>query len=313
MTPNADHPTRTTLAEARASFRARCRAKDLAAGTLDWYARHLVGLARFLEARGVREVGAVLPGHLRDYLAHRREGDWASGTAFRAWGAMKCFFGFLFRDGLLAANPMTLVERPRRERRIIEPLTMAQVRDLLAQPDTATAKGLRDRAMMFLMLDSGLRLSEVLRLEARRVYLAEARVTVFGKGRKERSVPIGSATRAAMEAYSAAYPAAAGYFFVGRGGRPLQSRAVQTAMRRYGQRAGIAGVRVSPHTLRHTSALQFIRNGGDPFSLQSILGHSTLDMVRIYVNLARGDVAEQHRKFSPMDRLLGVTPTPAAV
>src|SRR5271168_2940756 len=74
-------------------------------------------------------------------------------------------------------------------------------------------------------------------------------------------------------------------------------------MKRYGRQAGIEGVRVSPHTLRHTFAVMYIRNGGDSFSLQEILGHSTLEMTRRYVHLARRDVAEQHKKFSPMEAL----------
>jgi integrase/recombinase XerD len=77
---------------------------------------------------------------------------------------------------------------------------------------------------------------------------------------------------------------------------------------RYGRAAGIEGVRISPHTLRHTFAVLYIRNGGDSFSLQEILGHSTLEMTRRYVNLASRDVAEQHKKFSPMDALLGKKP-----
>ena len=91
--------------------------------------------------------------------------------------------------------------------------------------------------------------------------------------------------------------------FVSRCGRRLTSRHVQIMVRRYGRHAEIQGVRVSPHTLRHTFATQYIRNGGDPFSLQAILGHSTLEMVRNYVNLASRDVAIQHKKFSPLDRL----------
>lgn len=91
---------------------------------------------------------------------------------------------------------------------------------------------------------------------------------------------------------------------VSRRGRRLTSRHVQLMVKRCGRKAAITGVRVSPHTLRHTFATQYIKNGGDAFSLQMILGHTTLEMVRNYVNLASRDVNEQHRKFSPMDRLL---------
>ena len=91
------------------------------------------------------------------------------------------------------------------------------------------------------------------------------------------------------------------YFFLTRRGHRLKNRYVQVAIKKYSKMTGITGVRVSPHTLRHTFAIQYIKNGGDAFSLQSILGHATLEMVRAYVNLAKNDVTIQHRKFSPID------------
>ena len=96
----------------------------------------------------------------------------------------------------------------------------------------------------------------------------------------------------------------AAQFFLGPRGRPLDRSNVRKTVAGYGRKAGIEGVRVSPHTLRHTFAVLYIRNGGDSFSLQEILGHSTLEMTRRYVHLARRDVSEQHKKFSPMESLL---------
>jgi integrase/recombinase XerD len=93
--------------------------------------------------------------------------------------------------------------------------------------------------------------------------------------------------------------------FLGRTGKPVCRSKARKLILRYGRAAGIEGVRLSPHTLRHTFAVLYVRNGGDSFSLQEILGHSTLEMTRQYVNLARRDVAEQHKKFSPMQLLAG--------
>lgn len=93
--------------------------------------------------------------------------------------------------------------------------------------------------------------------------------------------------------------------FLGPRGRPLDRSGVRKTVAGYGRKAGIEGVRVSPHTLRHTFAVLYIRNGGDSFSLQEILGHSTLEMTRRYVHLARRDISEQHKKFSPMDSISG--------
>ena len=95
-----------------------------------------------------------------------------------------------------------------------------------------------------------------------------------------------------------------GKLFISDNGIPLSSRAVEKAIKEYGVQAKISGVRVSPHTFHHTFAKNHILNGGDVFSLQQILGHTTMDMVRQYVNLAGRDVKEQHQKFSPGDRFV---------
>jgi integrase/recombinase XerD len=211
---------------------------------------------------------------------------------------------------------MELVEKPKRERHLIQPLNPKQVLALLDQADPKTFLGLRNKVMMLLMIDSGLRLSEVLTVKVSDVDLAGGTVLVMGKGRKERKVPFARTMREALDAYlkrRAKTAARDGLLIVGRRGNRLTSRHVQIVMRRYGERAGIQGVRVSPHTLRHTCATQYIRNGGDPFSLQAILGHSTLEMVRNYVNLASRDVYDQHRKFSPLDRMVEARASHAAL
>lgn len=297
-----------SLRVAYEQFRLRCDSKNLSAGSLAWYRQILGGFERFLVQRfEILDMESVAAGHIRAYLSWLKGRGLSSETVHRTFGGLRCFFKFLAREGILKTNPMELVERPRRERHLIQPLSAEQVRALVAQPLPRTLIGLRDRLLMLLMLDSGLRLSESLTLKLRDVDLKVGTALVLGKGRKERRVPFAGTTRQALEAYLQArwrIRTTSEVLIVSRSGRPLTSRHVQLSMRRYGRLAGIEGVRVSPHTLRHTCATQYIRNGGDPFSLQAILGHSTLEMVRNYVNLANRDVYEQHRKFSPMDRLL---------
>ena len=93
-------------------------------------------------------------------------------------------------------------------------------------------------------------------------------------------------------------------FFLTDSGEPLKARRVQAIIKHYGEKAGIKGIRCSPHTLRHTAAVMWIRNGGDVFSLQQILGHSTLEMVRVYVNLAQSDIEAAHQRYSPADNIV---------
>ncbi|MBI5629904.1 MAG: tyrosine-type recombinase/integrase [Elusimicrobia bacterium] len=301
----------TTFQQAYEEFRLRCDSRNLSSGTLAWYHQILGGLERFLVQRyGIASMEGITAGHIRAHLSQLKARELSSETVHRTYGGLRCFFKFLLREGLIRSNPMELVERPKRERHLIQPLQSEHVRTLLAQADPKSFLGLRNKVLMLLMLDSGLRLSEALKLRLPNVDVPGGTVLVMGKGRKERRVPFAKVTRQALEAYLVArrrIVVPSDLLFISRHGGELTSRHVQIMIKRYGERAGIQGVRVSPHTLRHTCATQYIINGGDPFSLQQILGHSTLEMVRQYVHLANRDVYDAHRRYSPMDRLLANT------
>ena len=297
-----------TIKDGCAAFISRCQALNLSPGTVDWYGFILRDLTAFQYSRGIRELQAVKTAHLRDFLVHLRQRGQASETVFRTFGGLRCAFAFWSREGYLAMNPMALVEKPRRERVLIRPLTPEQAMTLLEQPDTDSVEGLRDRAMMMLMLDSGMRVSEVIAVEADRIDWLHCTLTVMGKGRKERLVPFSARTGQALLEYARARTKAlirAPHFFLGRTGKALERNKIRKLVHRYGVKADIHGVRLSPHTLRHTFAVLYVRGGGDSFSLQEILGHSTLEMTRRYVHLARHDIADQHKKFSPMQAMLG--------
>ncbi len=297
-----------TFQQAYEEFRLRCDSRNLSDGTLAWYKQILGGLQRFLIQRfEIASMDEVTPGHIRSYLSQLKARELSSETVHRTYGGLRCFFKFLLREGLIRSNSMELVERPKRERHLIQPLQPEHVLALLEQANPKTFLGLRNKVLMLLMLDSGLRLSEALRLKLGNVDVPGGTVLVMGKGRKERRVPFAKVTRLALEALLTErrrIVVPSDLLFISRHGKEMTNRHIQIMIKRYGERAGIKGLRVSPHTLRHTCATQYIRNGGDPFSLQQILGHSTLEMVRNYVNLASRDVYDAHRRFSPMDRLL---------
>jgi site-specific recombinase XerD len=279
----------------------------LVGGSIAWYRHILRDMAEFLAGRGAQDLREVSPALLRDHLANLRQKGHSSETVSRTYGGIRCAFRFWKGEGAIPSNPMEIVERPRRERVLIRPLSPEQAGRLLEVVATTTTSGLRDRAMLMLLLDSGLRISELLTLESNRVDWLNCTATVMGKGRKERSVPFSAKTGQALLEYAQARAKGqvrAPEFFLGRTGKPVCRSKARKLVMRYGRQAGIEGVRLSPHTLRHTFAVLYIRNGGDSFSLQEILGHSTLEMTKRYVHLARRDVAEQHKKFSPMEGLL---------
>ena len=156
---------------------------------------------------------------------------------------------------------------------------------------------------MLILLDTGLRISEVVSIKEQDIDWNRNSIRVMGKGSKERVVPFGRTVKRALLAYLKRRGHIVGndHIFVSELGDPLWREPVRRNIRKYGARAGLTGVRCSPHTFRHTFACNWIRNGGDVFSLQRILGHSTMHTVRLYVNLADSDLEAAHLKWSPVD------------
>jgi integrase/recombinase XerD len=285
-------------------FDLRCRSGNLSPATILWYGKVLGGFAAFLESLPDKPLPRnAKPLHVRAYLEDLRSRDTAPGSVKRFYVCLKTFFRFLEGEKVLTANPMAFVEKPRAPKVLIRPLSQEQVRVLLAQADTKTFVGLRNWVMMLLLVDSGLRLSELLGIRSQDVDWAGNGIRVMGKGAKERVVCFGSTVKKALWDYKQRRGATQGqdFFFVDQFGRPVKRRWLQQLLARYGRRAGVEGVRVSPHTLRHTFAVQYLLNGGDAFSLQKLLGHSSMETVKIYVELSNRDVSMQHQKFSPLD------------
>jgi len=181
------------------------------------------------------------------------------------------------------------------------------MRRALMSLNTQRFTGLRDQTLLRVFFDTGLRLSELSGVDLADANFEDGFVFVRGKGRKERWVPFGKETRKALWAYikQRAKAAATGEpaLFVTQSGTRLTPRGVQMIFKRLKQKLNLDGVRFSPHTLRHSFALAYIENGGDPFSLQRILGHSTQAMTSKYINMARSNVKAQHDRYSPGDRV----------
>ena len=176
---------------------------------------------------------------------------------------------------------------------------------MLRQCNRKTFIGLRDYTILLTLIDTGLRVSELCGLGVCDIDWSSGFMRVLGKGSKERLVPFGTTLRRALHEYIGRKGQFGGdhYLFVNQFAQRLDRRVVRLILLKLGEKAGVKGVRISPHTCRHTFAKNWILNGGDPFSLQRILGHTTQQMVSHYVNLAANDIRVQHSKFSPADRL----------
>jgi site-specific recombinase XerD len=212
---------------------------------------------------------------------------------------LKAFGNWCAAEEIAQGAGFRALRRPKVPRRLIAPFSDPELRSLLALADD------RERALALVFLDTGLRLSELASLRVGDVR-PDGTLHVMGKGAKERIVPIGSTARRGLVRYLATRDGLlpTDPLFTSRRRTGLTARGVQQAIARLGRRAGV-GTRCSPHTFRHTFARGYLVNGGDVFSLQQILGHTTLDMVRRYVTLSEADLVARHRSASPADRLAG--------
>lgn len=269
--------------------------------TLRAYRRDLCHFQAFLGAEGLSDWTAVDSGAVRGYLS-RLAARGSRATVARRLSALRVFYRFLVREGRMASNPVGTVRTPRQGRRLPKFLTPEQVRALLESPDPATPEGLRDRAMLEVLYGSGLRVSELVALR-----VADAaggrEVRVVGKGRKERVVLLTAAARAALDAYlEHGRPARAGSdaraLFVNARGGPLSVRGVQYRLALWMRRAA-AGLRCSPHTLRHTFATHLLDGGADLRVVQELLGHSNLSTTQVYTHVTRSRLKEVYDRAHP--------------
>lgn len=295
------------LATAIEEFLADCRLRGLSPRTIEWYKYALGPFARFARARGEADVDAVTQQTVRAFLSEE-----SSRVRPRRLDhyrqAIDRFFKWLIVEGYTDTNPAAHLRKIREPRRLVHAFNEAEVQALLARPDPHTFLGLRDLVFMLLLLDTGLRLSEALGLRVCDLDLHGKTMRVLGKGNKERLVGFSPAMEQHLRRYLARREAAlaaigkpdSGWVFPNQDGNKGGATGYQVRLRRYGQAAGITRVRVSPHTFRHTFALWFVRNGGSPFHLQKILGHSSLDMSRRYCELADVDFLNSQRELSPL-------------
>lgn len=296
-------PISEDLSAAIDCFLSYCESKNLSINTIIYYRNRLQAFLRFSN-NSYPEIAPdkVTPQIVREFIACETKANSAS-TAAHSHTALKSFYSFLERDGFIDENPMHRVDKPKRKKTIINTLSLDQVQSVLSMCGKDFA-GVRDRAIITLLIDSGLRVSELCGLTLDDINWSEHTMLVLGKGNKERIVPFGNVTRQVLMQYVGRRGKQdTDAVFVTVYGDPVNRRRVLRVIQQRCENAAITGVRCSPHTLRHSMAVAYLRNGGDVFSLQKLLGHSDLTMTRRYAELSQQDVQTKHRAYSPADRL----------
>lgn len=292
--------------------------------TISGYMDVLHRFQRFLESEGLtKPIGALGKSEVREYVRHLQNSTRWSGKANVGKGqgklssqtvqvhvrALKAFWGWLSREGHIEENPLASYQLPKARQTLVKTLDHEQFKRLLAGIDRSTASGAKYYCIFLLLLDTGVRISELVNIKMDNLDLVRGLVLVLGKGQKERLVPFSGRTRKELVRFIKNYrgqlcSGGSAYLFPTPTGEHISSNSVQQRMRRLAKEAGLEGTRVSPHVFRHTFATQAFAGGANPFAVKEILGHSSLETTLKYTHLRTSDIKKQHSRFSPVDALI---------
>lgn len=279
--------------------------RGLSKNSLEAYRRDLEKLQNYLEPQHVSLV-RVQPTHLYTFLRELGEAGLERTSITRIISAIRGFYRFLLTERMLTADPTEHLEVKAVKRKLPDVLTIDEVDTILQQPDTSTNKGIRDKAVLEFLYASGARVSEVTELTLTQLWLADGLVKLFGKGKKERVVPIGKPARVAVEHYldhvrpllTKAGKQTDAVFLNQERGSAISRMTVWNIIQEYVKSARI-DKSISPHTFRHSFATHLLEGGADLRIVQEMLGHADISTTEIYTHVDRSYLQEVHRTFHP--------------
>ncbi|MEP6589703.1 MAG: site-specific tyrosine recombinase XerD [Gemmatimonadota bacterium] len=272
--------------------------------TLEAYRRDLTRLAQFAVSKGAADPTALTTPMLREFIFLLKDLGMSGATIRRHISAVRTWFGFLAAEGLVTKDPSDRLETPTRWRTLPEVLSVDEVNRLLEAPRVEEPLAWRDRTLLELAYGAGLRVSELCDLGLTDLLLSDGLVRAFGKGKKERLVPVGRAVVAAVSVYLHTIRpgldrgATRGRLLLNARGEPLSRVGAWGIVKK---RAAQAGLRkgVTPHTLRHSFATHLLEGGADLRAVQEMLGHADLSTTQIYTHVDRDYLRSVHHKFHP--------------
>ncbi len=285
-------------------FLARCRAERLSENTVSFYKKYLEYLEK---EHGDKVAERVTVHQLRELLAvHQGKGLLSPTTINHLVASWRAAFTWAYKEELLEVNPTARLKKIKAPIRVPEVICAETLKAILAALPS-DFKGLRDKTMLYILLDAGLRLSELMNLQLEDVDVAHGTLTVIGKGDKQRQVPISPATSAQIVRYlghrskkAPAYQTA--LWISDRGGRVLNDYYLGHMLKELCITQGLS--HVHPHMFRHTCATELLRAGANPMHVQMLLGHASVTTTQRYVHLAGVDITAMHQHASPVGRML---------
>jgi len=275
--------------------------KGLSENSLASYSQDLTSLLSFLKDKSFR-LEDLSDKTLFLYLTYLRAKGLKSRSLARHLSSMRGFFAFAVGERWYKEDPGHLLENPKLPRKLPEFLTRDEISRILALPDTSTKLGMRDKAMLELLYAAGLRVSELIQMKVLDYDAQVGILRVFGKGAKERLVPIHYTAQGVLNRYlennRPAFKPAEDYMFLNRSGKGLTRQGVWKMIKKFAEKAGIKRS-ISPHTFRHSFATHLLEGGADLRTVQLLLGHSDISATEIYTHIQAGRLRAIHQKFHP--------------
>ena len=279
--------------------------RGLSNNTITAYRQDLTSFIRFLQKENLTS----WPTKVLDidaFLAEQRDQRKATSSISRLITSLRKFYQWLVRQNIQKINPMLEIDSPKKRRTLPVALTVNEVNNLLEQPDTKKNLGLRDRALLETLYATGIRVSELINLKFTDLHEELKLVKIFGKGSKERLIPISEVALTWIDSYKEKVRDPlilkigknTDFIFLNSRGSSLTRQAVWQIIKHYCKMAGIQK-NVTPHTLRHTFATHLLENGADLRVVQEILGHSDISTTQIYTNLSQKHILQVYEKTHP--------------
>ena len=263
--------------------------KGLSKNTLEAYSRDITRFLNFLEKRSFK-LDQVQPHHFIDYLTELQSAGLSVRSRLRAQVSIRQLYRFLIQEELINQDPTEMIDLPRLGRKLPHWLSLEEVESLLNAPNLSTPHGVRDKAMFELLYATGLRVSELVNLRLDQIHLTEGYLLAFGKGSKERLVPIGRSAIGSIRTYleSARNSLLKGkvlnQLFISQKRRGITRQQFWILLKKYARQVGIKKS-LSPHTFRHSFATHLLERGADLRAVQTLLGHSDISSTQIYTHL----------------------------
>ncbi|MEA3428192.1 MAG: site-specific tyrosine recombinase XerD [Thermodesulfobacteriota bacterium] len=278
--------------------------KGLSGNTIESYSSDLALYLEFLKKNGIKNISDADTAIILKHLAALRNAGLGAKSRTRHLVTLRGFYRFLIQEKIVRHNPSKIIDLPKSGLKLPDVLFVEEVKKLINICDTKKPKGIRDAAMIELLYAAGLRVSELVNVKLQNVNMEAGFVRVFGKGSKERVVPIGLYAKEKIDHYiKSSRPLllkkmVSQYLFIARAGKPMTRQGFWKQLKKYGQTAGIKK-RITPHSLRHSFATHLLEGGADLRAVQIMLGHADISTTQIYTHVAKKRLKEIHEKYHP--------------